>query len=157
MSDVIFILFSATALVSALLAVTRRNPIYATVWMLSSMSSLAGIYVLLESPFLGIIQILLYAGAILVLFVFVIMLLNQSSDEVMNDAPPMVQRVVATCVAVALLVGMTLGTFSDGFGGDFSKVPEGSQVALLDRSERLAGESGVAAAVPAAPEPAVQG
>src|SRR5688572_696535 len=71
-----FYLFGIIAMVSALLFVTRKSPVAAALWLINTMFSLAALYVLLDAQFIGAIQVLVYAGAIMVVFLFVIMLLN---------------------------------------------------------------------------------
>jgi NADH-quinone oxidoreductase subunit J len=72
----VFWIFFASAVGSAAMCILRRNPVGAAMWLVSTMFSLAGIFVILEAPFLAAIQVLVYAGAVMVLFLFVIMLLN---------------------------------------------------------------------------------
>jgi NADH-quinone oxidoreductase subunit J len=72
----VFWIFFASAVVSAAMCILRRNPVSAAMWLVSTMFSLAGIFVIMDAPFLAAIQVLVYAGAIMVLFLFVIMLLN---------------------------------------------------------------------------------
>lgn len=69
------------AVATALLMVTRKNPITAALWLVVCFFAFAGLFVTLSAHFLGVIQVLLYAGAIMVLFVFVIMLLNLGAEE----------------------------------------------------------------------------
>jgi NADH-quinone oxidoreductase subunit J len=76
-----FILFAATALISAVLMISHKNPVYSAVFLIVTFFSIAGMYFLLDAPFLGIIQIIVYAGAIMVLFLFVMMLLNQGRES----------------------------------------------------------------------------
>ena len=71
-----FYLFATFAVVSAALCILQRNPVSAALWLVSTMFSLAAIYVLLDAQFIAAIQVLVYAGAVMVLFLFVIMLLN---------------------------------------------------------------------------------
>lgn len=80
MAEILFYVFSAVALGSAILMVTRKNPVASLLYMVATLASLAGIYVLFEAHFLAAIQIIVYAGAIMVLFLFVIMLLNLGHD-----------------------------------------------------------------------------
>lgn len=80
MEVVIFWIFSAIAVASALLCVTRRNPVASALWLVLTMFALAGIFVLLEAHFIAAMQVLVYAGAIMVLFLFVIMLLNLGGE-----------------------------------------------------------------------------
>ena len=80
MSSVMFFLFSSIAVGGALGVVLGPSPIASLLFMIASLASTAGIYVLLEAHFLAAIQIIVYAGAIMVLFLFVIMLLNLGHD-----------------------------------------------------------------------------
>ena len=73
---VVFWIFAALALVSAVLCVSRRSPVASALWLVVTMFSLAVLFVLLDAQFLAVMQVLVYAGAIMVLFLFVIMLLN---------------------------------------------------------------------------------
>src|SRR5216684_509177 len=61
---------------SALLCITRKNPIACALWLVVTLFALAALFVLLDAQFIGVLQVLVYAGAIMVLFLFVIMLLN---------------------------------------------------------------------------------
>ncbi len=100
-----FYLFALLALVSALLFVTRRNPVPAALWLVNTMFALSGLYVMLDAPFVGIIQILVYAGAIMVVFLFVVMLLNLGRAEI-SDIRTVGARVGAGLVAVALIANL---------------------------------------------------
>ena len=77
----IFLLFALLALVSSLVVVMHRNPVYSTMSLVVTLFSVAVLFVLLGAPFIAAIQILVYTGAILVLFLFVIMLLNITREE----------------------------------------------------------------------------
>jgi NADH-quinone oxidoreductase subunit J len=72
----IFFLFAAIAVIFALVVVLHRNPVVGALSLVASFFALAVMYVLLEAPFLAALQVIVYAGAIMVLFLFVIMLLN---------------------------------------------------------------------------------
>jgi NADH-quinone oxidoreductase subunit J len=100
----IFYVFGMGAVVGALMCVTQRNPIASAFWLVSVMLSLAGIYVLLNAQFLAVMQVLVYAGAIMVLFLFVIMLLNLGSGE--TDLRGKFSWVLAIVIAGALTVTM---------------------------------------------------
>ncbi|MYH51629.1 MAG: NADH-quinone oxidoreductase subunit J, partial [Gemmatimonadetes bacterium] len=80
MTDVLFILFAVVAVGGGVGVVTGRSPVASLLFMVATLASLAGIYVLFEAHFLAAIQVLVYAGAIMVLFLFVIMLLNLGHD-----------------------------------------------------------------------------
>jgi NADH:ubiquinone oxidoreductase subunit 6 (subunit J) len=81
MEIAIFLLFAATALVSAVVVIAHRNPVYATMSLVVTLVATAGLFLMLGSPFLAALQVLLYTGAILVLFLFVIMLLNVQRER----------------------------------------------------------------------------
>lgn len=81
MQLLMFILFSFGAVVSALLMVTSKKPVSAAMNLIFTMFCLAGIYVLLNAHLIAALQIIVYAGAIMVLFLFVIMLLNVQEKE----------------------------------------------------------------------------
>jgi NADH-quinone oxidoreductase subunit J len=75
-SQLVFYLFAGLAVASSVLMITRKNPVYAAMYLVVTLFSVAALFVLLDAHFLAALQVVLYAGAILVLFLFVIMLLN---------------------------------------------------------------------------------
>jgi NADH-quinone oxidoreductase subunit J len=81
MTDKVFAFFAVVAVLSALLVVMMRSPIASAFWLINTMLNLAAMFFMLHAPFIGVIQILVYAGAVMVLFLFVIMLLNLGSDQ----------------------------------------------------------------------------
>jgi NADH-quinone oxidoreductase subunit J len=76
-----FYAFAAIAVISSLLVVGQRNPMYSVMLLIVSFGALAGLYVLLDAPFTAVTQIIIYAGAIMVLFLFVVMLLNVPRED----------------------------------------------------------------------------
>jgi len=82
---VLFYIFATVAVVSAILMITRRNPIMSVLYLIANFFALAGMYLLLHAQFLAIIQIIVYAGAIMVLFLFVIMLLNVGDEQQLKE------------------------------------------------------------------------
>ena len=78
---ILFYAFAAVALLSALVVVGQRNPAYSAFALVVTLASLSGIFGLLGSPFIAVLQVVVYAGAIMVLFVFVIMLLNVREEQ----------------------------------------------------------------------------
>jgi len=79
--DPVFSAAALAAVVAAILMVTRRNPVYAALWLMQCFLAIAVIFLSLHAPFLAAIHVLVYTGAILVLFLFVIMLLNLQPSE----------------------------------------------------------------------------
>src|SRR5712672_1698686 len=81
----LFYLFAAVAVVASMLVIAQRNPIYSVLLLIASFGALSGLYVLLDAPFVAVTQIIVYAGAIMVLFLFVVMLLNAPHEETERD------------------------------------------------------------------------
>ena len=103
LSSVLFAVFAVVGVVSALLVVTRRNPIISALFLILNFFCLAGLYLTLRAQFIAIIQILVYAGAIMVLFVFVIMLLSLGDERRLRDGFSW-KKVVAGGVVSGLLM-----------------------------------------------------
>ena len=119
MTDALFILFAVVSVGGAVGVVTGRSPVASLLFMVATLASLAGIYVLLEAHFLAAIQVLVYAGAIMVLFLFVIMLLNLGHDyraDLRFGSWSLLSVVVVGLTASVLVQGIT-GSGADGFGG----------------------------------------
>src|SRR5580692_10155745 len=76
LNSILFYFFAALAVVSAILMVTRRNIVHGAVYLITTLLATAGVFLLLQAEFLFITQVILYVGGIMVLFVFVIMLVN---------------------------------------------------------------------------------
>ena len=80
-----FYVFAVIAVVTSLGVIGQRNPMHSVMLLIASFGALAGLYVILDAPFTAVTQIIIYAGAIMVLFLFVVMLLNVPREE---PAPP---------------------------------------------------------------------
>lgn len=93
--NVVFAVAAGLALTSAVLMVTRRNPVYSAVWLLVTFLCVAVLFLTLSAPFLAAIHVIVYTGAILVLFLFVIMLLNLKESELGEEYPGTVRGAVA--------------------------------------------------------------
>ena len=87
METVVFFALAALAVGCALLLVLFRNPVYSALSLVGTLFSIAGLFVLLDAHFLAAVQIIVYAGAIMVLFLFVIMLLNLGSADSLDAIP----------------------------------------------------------------------
>ncbi len=81
LNTVFFYLFGGLAVVASLLVIGQRNPIYSVLLLIASFGALSGLYILLDSPFAAVTQIIVYAGAIMVLFLFTVMLLNVPRED----------------------------------------------------------------------------
>lgn len=81
MEQIIFILIAAVAVISAGYFVFAKNPLYAILSLITTFFGIAALYILLNAQFLGIVQIIVYAGAIMVLFLYVLMMLNLNAKD----------------------------------------------------------------------------
>src|SRR5688500_12462079 len=79
-TQILFWLLSVMALFGALMVVVSKNPVYSVLWLIVTFFAISGHYILLNAQFIAIVNIIVYAGAIMVLFLFVIMLMNLSKD-----------------------------------------------------------------------------
>jgi len=78
---ILFYALSGIAIVASALVIGQRNPMYSIILLIASFGALSGLYVLLDAPFAAVAQIIVYAGAIMVLFLFVVMLLNAPQED----------------------------------------------------------------------------
>jgi NADH-quinone oxidoreductase subunit J len=115
--------FAALAVVSTLMVIAQSNPIYSVLLLITSFMALAGLYVLLDAPFVAVTQIIVYAGAIMVLFLFVVMLLNVSREEDVREAEA--------------ASGLSSGT-ARSFGALLAVLMAGELVWALNRSRGIA-------------------
>src|SRR3954452_2540206 len=102
---VAFYAFAAIAVVASLLVVSQKNPMHSVMMLIVSFGALAGLYVLLDAPFTAVTQIIVYAGAIMVLFLFVVMLLNQHKED---DAEAMPVRLKGLNLRAGVLLSLLL-------------------------------------------------
>lgn len=99
MTDLFFYIFSAVALISAFTVVFSRNPVNAAMALIVTFLSMASLFVLLEAYFLAVVQVLVYAGAVVVLFLFIVMLLDLKVDK---------QKSISKISAAAALIGFAI-------------------------------------------------
>jgi NADH-quinone oxidoreductase subunit J len=120
-----FYFLAVMAIVSAIAVITRRNPVHAALSLIVTLLSLAGFYLMLYAPFVAAVQIVLYAGGIMVLFLFVIMLVNLEKN--IREYQFNKQWIVGTAAAV-VLGGLLLFVYQRGrdiFPRSFAPLPEG--------------------------------
>jgi NADH-quinone oxidoreductase subunit J len=98
-----FYLFGVIAIISAIAFVTRRSPVAAALWLVNTMFCLAALYVMMDAQFIGAIQVLVYAGAIMVVFLFVVMLLNLGHASDVTDAMSGKTKLAAAIVGLLML------------------------------------------------------
>ena len=78
--QILFFLLSALAIFSAIMVLVSKNPVHSVLWLIVVFFAISGHYILLNAQFLAIVNLIVYAGAIMVLFLFVIMLMNLNAD-----------------------------------------------------------------------------
>jgi NADH-quinone oxidoreductase subunit J len=103
MSSFLFILFAGMAIGCALSMVAQRHPLYSAISLVGVFVSLSCLYVTLAAPFIAAVQVIVYAGAIMVLVVFVIMLLNVTAEE--HRRPRLIYLLPVAVVLAAVLIG----------------------------------------------------
>ena len=109
---VLFYIFAAVTVIGSLIVVSQRNPVYSLISLVGAFFGLCGLYVLLEAPFVAVAQIIIYAGAIMVLFLFTVMLLNAPREDAAEwDRSHPLYRPMAVRVGavLALLLALELG------------------------------------------------
>ncbi|MGD2145866.1 MAG: NADH-quinone oxidoreductase subunit J [Anaerolineae bacterium] len=127
----LFLAFGAITLGSALLVVVKRNVFHAALFLILSFFGVAGLYVLLEAPFLAGVQLFVYVGGIAVLIVFAIMLTRDLMDR---DSPSLISQWWAAALVVVLLCGvMGWMALSYDWGAPAGEVPDNS-IAILGTS-----------------------
>ena len=104
---IVFILFAAVALAGAVGMLSASNPVYSAVGLLSTMFAIAVMYVLLDAHFVAAVQVIIYAGAVMTLFLFVIMLIGVDRSDAYGVRPT-VQRLMTAVVAVGLFATLAI-------------------------------------------------
>ncbi|MCX6165804.1 MAG: NADH-quinone oxidoreductase subunit J [Ignavibacteriae bacterium] len=113
LESIFLIVFSAAAVFSAIMMITRKSPISSALFLILNFFMVSGIYLLLKAQFIAIIQILVYMGAIMVLFIFVIMLLNPKDERKLSENFTYT-KITAVLFSIGLL-GLMSMTFYFGF------------------------------------------
>ena len=143
-----FYAFALLAIVASVLVVGQRNPMHSVMLLIASFGALAGLYVLLDAPFTAVTQIIIYAGAIMVLFLFVVMLLNVPREE---PAPAAIAGVLGPAglrigAVLSLLLGAEMVWALSRIGlGWFAQDPAAASVSSVARiGARLFAQDGYA-------------
>jgi NADH-quinone oxidoreductase subunit J len=103
MDAIVFHIAGVISLLAAVMVVTRKNPVYSAIFLLLFFTTISLDFLILRAPFLAVIQVLVYAGAIMVLFIFVIMLLNLSPEE-LEERIPRGRKVFAFLASLSLFL-----------------------------------------------------
>lgn len=133
MSQYIFLALAAFSVLTALLMVFSRNPVHSVLYLILTFFAIAGQYILLNAQFLAVVHIIVYAGAIMVLFLFVLMLLNLNKDT--EPQKSAMWRLSAGIAAGMLLVTL-VGAMRGGIQVNASDTAN-SQVGLVENLGRV--------------------
>jgi len=120
----IFYAFAAILVFAGLRVITTRNPVHAALWLVLSFFSAAGVWLLLQAEFLAIALVLVYVGAVMVLFLFVVMMLDVNFDKLRERFKSYIP--VAATVGILVLVEMTLVLVGGYLGGERTVAPPAS-------------------------------
>lgn len=124
LAGLLFIIMGLITIVCALCVVFQKNPVYSAIFLIQTMVSLAVLYVLLHAQFIAAIQVMVYAGAIMVLFVFVIMLLNLNKTDVEGDYDKLLfqkpSAIILGFILVVMIGAVTLNTVFQGTQGEYT-------------------------------------
>lgn len=110
LSDILFWSLSALAVIAALGVILSKNPIHSILWLIVVFFAISGHYVLMNAQFLAIVNIIVYAGAIMVLFLFVVMFMNLNRD---SEPPKKLYIKMAGIIAGMSLLIVLIAAFSD--------------------------------------------
>ncbi|MCS7083012.1 MAG: NADH-quinone oxidoreductase subunit J [Bacteroidetes bacterium] len=130
MQAILFSLFGALAIAGAVGVIAARNPVYSALSLVLNFFSLAGLYLSLEAQFLAVAQVIVYAGAIVVLFLFVIMLLNLQPESLPRLRLDLT-GLLALLLGAGLLMGIGAGLWAFARTA-FERNPEPSSVGTVD-------------------------
>lgn len=109
---IVFLVAALVVIVSSLLMTTRKNPVHSALWMILTFFAMAVIYLLLNAPFIAVAQVMVYAGAIMMLILFVIMMVSLDSgvrDEQKKIAMSFAKRAAGSLVVIILLLELMFG------------------------------------------------
>jgi len=133
LTQLVFWTFSALAVVGAAMCITRRSPVASALWLVQTLFSLAALFVVLDAQFIAVLQVLVYAGAIMVLFLFVIMLLN------LGRAGPSDLKGPAGLAVATLLGGLLFFQLLRGATPSAAGTPGGNVMAQLQQEQGIVG------------------
>jgi NADH-quinone oxidoreductase subunit J len=128
MTVYLFYLLSFIAIISALMVVVSKNPVYSVLFLIMTFFAIAGHYVLLNAQFLAAVHIIVYAGAIMVLFLYVIMMMNFNKEA--EPSKTVVSQIIATIAGGILLV--TLVGAVRVFDVEFPASTTGENIGLVN-------------------------
>lgn len=131
---IVFILMALVSVSSAIMMLRSQNAVHSALWLVLNFTAIAVLYVILNAPFIAMVQITVYAGAIMVLFLFVIMLLGAEQLQGMAGARgnERYHQAVAFVLVTLLVIGFVIVLTQGGYGG-------GGETAVIDASPAALG------------------
>jgi NADH-quinone oxidoreductase subunit J len=108
--NILILIFSVIAVASAVIMITRRNPIKSVLFLILNFFSISALYLLLNAQFIAVIQVAVYAGAIMVLFLFVIMLLNLQDESKLTENITY-KKITAVLLSILLFAVLAITTY----------------------------------------------
>ena len=131
---VFFLVLAVTAVLSGILMITRANPVNSALFLILNFISLAGMYLTLHAQFVAVIQILVYAGAIMVLVLFVIMLLNLQDEAPLREHLKATQFVGIGVASATLLLILQVLVWKGGLSldGMQSQAPQAASIGTVE-------------------------
>ncbi len=121
---ILFFIFGTIAAVTAVIMITRRNPVISALFLVLNFASLAGLYLTLNAQFIAVTQVIVYAGAIMVLFLFVLMLLRPENEKKFMDLNPKIKifaMIVTLVVFIQLVYLIFFSHTSSNISSDLAK------------------------------------
>ncbi|MDE0103755.1 MAG: NADH-quinone oxidoreductase subunit J [Bryobacterales bacterium] len=138
LDSVLFYVLAALILASSILTITRRNVVYAAVWLVNTLVGVAGIFLLRGAEFLAGVQVIVYIGGIMVLFLFVIMLVSGHDEAVQrrfsNQKWPALAGAVAVCGMLSVIVLRGVGSL------DHPGMPEAPPIGSITENSQQVGQ-----------------
>lgn len=133
---ILFFVFGIVAAVTAVMMITRSNPVIAALFLVLNFAALAGLYLTLNAQFIAVTQIIVYAGAIMVLFLFVLMLLKPENEHKflqLNPKAKIIAMVITFVVFAQLVYMIFFAKPSQNLSKDFAKSVEAGTIEAIGR------------------------
>ena len=122
---ILFIILASIAAVTSVVMITRPNAVIAAVFLVLNFFALSGLYLLLNAQFIAVVQVIVYAGAIMVLFLFVLMLLNTDSEHKLFADKQRI-KYFAILISVFVFIQLTFLIFKSKLSGSLNSVESAS-------------------------------
>jgi NADH-quinone oxidoreductase subunit J len=129
-TEILFFILTGIAFFCGAMVVMSRNPVYSVLYLIATFFAIAGHYILLNAQFLAVVHIIVYAGAIMVLFLFVIMMLNLNKETEPHN-PPWVR--IAAVVAGGLMMVTLVGAFKQTEGSALLKNSYDASIGTVEK------------------------